>query len=164
LKIEEAIQQKTFRSSKQKAFVNILYTSSWLYAQHREIFKDLDITMQQYNVLRILAGQKGGSLSTCDIRNRMLDRSSDASRLVDKLSKQGYVSRVVCEADRRRVDVALTEAGATLLNKMAEQVDSADNAISLSDEEALLLSHLLDKLRGSESYSSNGHISEEKPC
>lgn len=150
MKIEEAIRQSTpFRNAKERAAVNLMFTYSWLISRQKEAFGPFGITAQQYNVLRILRGQHPKPISTSDIRDRMLDRMSDVSRIVDRLVKKGLVTRKTCKADKRLVDVLIAPSGLTLL----EQIDqrefvTADIMASLSVDEADLLSDLLDKLRG----------------
>lgn len=149
MKIEEAIQQKRpFRNSAQRVIVNLIYTTNWLTNHLREHLKPFGITMQQYNVLRILRGA-GKPISTSDIRERLLDKMADTSRMVDRLCQKGLVIRTVCPSDKRLVDVTLSEAGEQLLAQLDQYEDQMDRAAhNLSDEEANLLSALLDKLRG----------------
>jgi len=148
--LEEAIKQKNFKTAYQKVFLNIMYTSGWLYTKQRDFFKDYDITPQQYNVLRILKGQAPNSISTCDIRERMIDPNSDVSRLVDRLAKMDLVTRSICAQDKRRVDVTLSDKGHVLLVTIGEKLDHLESNIALSDEEAETMSKLLDKMRSTE--------------
>ncbi|MDX1942924.1 MAG: MarR family transcriptional regulator [Saprospiraceae bacterium] len=149
MKIEEAIRQKRpFRNAYQRTVVNLIYTTNWLTDYIREHLKPFGITIQQYNVLRILRGA-GKPISTSDIRDRLLDKMSDTSRMVDRLCQKGLVIRSVCPGDKRLVDVTLSEDGEKLLieiDKMDAQMDAV--ACNLSEEEAAHLSELLDKLRG----------------
>lgn len=147
MKFEKEIQQQKFRSSKQKATLNLLFTCSWLGNRHKEFFKDFGLTPQQYNVLRILRGQNPESISTSDIKARMLDKSSDASRIVDRLTLKGWVTKKVSHADRRLVDVNISDDGLNLLQRMDSQMDVLDDTICLTDKEADQLSELLDKVR-----------------
>ncbi|MEM9983268.1 MAG: MarR family transcriptional regulator, partial [Bacteroidota bacterium] len=117
MKIEEAIQSK-FADTNQKAIVNLLYTASWLSGRISEVLKKQGITHQQYNVLRILRGAKGQPVSLKYIRERMLDRMSDASRIVDKLHNKRYLERKQCPSDRRNVDITITNEGLSLLQKL----------------------------------------------
>jgi DNA-binding MarR family transcriptional regulator len=150
MKIEEVIKQKSFHSPHQKVFLNIMYTSAWLYAKQREYFKQFDITPQQYNVLRILKGQYPNSISTCDIRDRMIDPNSDVSRLVDRMEKMELVTRTTCKQDKRRIDVVLSPKGQDLLDKIGTNLDQLESNVLLSSEEAEILSNMLDKMRGTE--------------
>ncbi len=149
MKLEEAIKQRTpFRSERQKAAVNLIYTHNWLVARQKTYFKKFDITLQQYNVLRILRGQHPDPISTSEIRVRMLDKMSDVSRIVDRLVKKGLVVRRVCNSDKRLVDVLIHKEGLNLLS----QIDGIDTEMdrvmgNLTQEEAAMFNHLLDKLR-----------------
>jgi len=111
MKIEEAIKSRKFSNSMEKAIVNVLYTYGWLFNLEKDFFKQFGLTPQQYNVLRILNGQYPKSISTCDIKERMLDRNSDASRLVDRMYASGIVERTISEIDRRKVDIRISERG-----------------------------------------------------
>lgn len=149
MKIEEAIRQKKpFRNPYQKAVVNLIFTTNWLTDHIRTHLKPYGITMQQYNVLRILRGA-GKPISTSDIRDRLLDKMADTSRMVDRLCQKGLVVRSVCPGDKRLVDVTLSDAGEALLAKLDQQDDAMDKALQrLSETEAEQLSALLDKIRG----------------
>lgn len=151
MKIEEAIKQKRpFRNMHQKAVVNLIYTTNWLTDRLREHLKPFDITVQQYNVLRILRGASK-PISTSDIRERLLDKMSDTSRMVDRLCQKGLVIRSVCPSDKRLVDVTLSDAGEKLLADLDGMNNELDNILgSLSEEEARQLSDLLDKIREKE--------------
>ena len=148
MKIEEAIQQKRpFRNAYHKVVVNLIYSHNWVTDQIRQHLKQYDITMKQYNVLRILKGA-GEPITTSIIRERLLDKMSDASRMVERLHQRGLVVRSVCPADKRLVDVVLSEQGERLLIKMATFNEAIDNIVNnLTEEEAEQLSTLLDKLR-----------------
>jgi DNA-binding MarR family transcriptional regulator len=151
MKIEEAINQKKFKDNWHKATVNLIYTHNWLAGQIKDFLKQYDITQQQFNVLRILRGQFPEPITTSLIRERMLDKMSDASRIVDRLYKKGLVERHICPADKRLVDIVISAEGLELLR----QLDKYNAPLSipearrgLSEEEAALLSDLLDKMRG----------------
>lgn len=149
MKLEEEIQQQKFKSEEQKLMVNLVYTTNWLNAKYDVFFKDSDITIQQYNVLRILRGQYPKPCSIKLIKERMLDRMSDASRIVDKLKTKKLLLRKECPNDRRSVDVIITDKGLDLL-KSLDHIDdnSKDIFNSLSSVEICQLNILLDKLRG----------------
>lgn len=148
MKIEEEISQKKFRNEYQKAAINLLYTNNWLITKNKRFLGEYGITHQQFNVLRILRGQYPGTISTSAIRERMLDRSSDASRIVDRIHKQGLVEKKVSAADKRLVDVKISNKGLKLLEKLDEKIDKMDRFMSnLTTEEASRLNELLDKLR-----------------
>lgn len=149
MKIEEAIRQKKpFRNAYQRAIVNMIYTTNWLTDHLREHLKPFGITIQQYNVLRILRGA-GKPISTSDIRERLLDKMADTSRMVDRLCQKGLVLRTICPSDKRLVDVTLSKEGEKLLAKLDQLDNQMDEAITnLTEDEAGKLSELLDKLRG----------------
>jgi DNA-binding MarR family transcriptional regulator len=148
LKLEDEIQQKKFKSEEQKLMVNLLYTTNWLNSKYDAFFKDSDITIQQYNVLRILRGQHPNPCSIKLIKERMLDRMSDASRIVDKLNVKKLLIRKECPNDRRSVDVVITDKGLQLLQSL-DYIDENSKQIfsPLSSEEINTLNTLLDKLR-----------------
>ena len=149
MKLEDEIQQKSFKSPKVKLAVNLLYTSNWLNDHYAQFFKDTDLTVQQFNVLRILRGQLPNYCNLKLIKERMLDRSSDASRIVDKLVAKDLVVRHHCPSDRRQINLMISEKGLALLTTL-DFVDEAPVKIfeHLSDEEAVQLNLLLDKMRG----------------
>ncbi|MBC7919487.1 MAG: MarR family transcriptional regulator [Ferruginibacter sp.] len=147
--IEEDIQQTSFTNPYQKVFVNLMFTHNWLVAQHTRLLKPFCITREQYNVLRILRGQHPKPATVNLITERMLDKMSNASRLVDKLLVKKLVQRHVCPNDRRAVDVCITPEGLNLLAKLdVLHADWEKTFENLTDEEADSLSTLLDKLRG----------------
>lgn len=148
-KIEEAIQQKEFKDQFNKAVVNLIYTHSYLVSSQSELFKSYNLSPEQFNVLRILRGQNGAAISVSSIQDRMLNKMSNASRLVEKLKIKELVKRSECPADRRQVDVLITDTGLELLRKLEEEVIAANiRFINLSESEAIQLNELLDKLRG----------------
>ncbi|WP_121353009.1 MarR family winged helix-turn-helix transcriptional regulator [Flavisolibacter nicotianae] len=149
--IEKEIHQQTFRNHRQKAIINLLYTYGWVIEKIKHFLAQEDITHQQYNILRILRGAHPEPLSTLQIRERMLDRMSDTSRIVDRMIVKDLVQKSTCPKDKRLVDVVITAKGQELLKKLDAQQDEMDQIASgVSEEEAEILSRLLDKLRGSE--------------
>ena len=147
--IEKDIHQVHFVSEKQKALINLLYTYGWVIEKIKDFLSKEDITHQQYNILRILRGSFPGPLSTLQIRERMLDKMSDTSRIVDRLVIKGLVKKSTCSKDKRLVDVVITDKGQKLLKKIDAEVDHVTMIMAnLSDEEAAKLSDTLDKLRG----------------
>ncbi len=148
MKIEEAIKQKEFKSEHQKLFINILYTANWLNNETLKALKPFGLSPQQYNVLRILKGQHPNSISVNNIIDRMLDKSSNASRLVDKLKQKDLVEREVCTNDRRQVDIKITTKGLKLLTDIGEKLDNLNGfKDSITIEEAKKLNNYLDKIR-----------------
>ncbi len=131
--------------------VNLMYTNNWACDEQMRLLKPFGLTLQQYNVLRILRGQFPSPIKVAEITERMLDKMSNASRLVDKLLAKELAQRTECPNDRRAVDVVITEKGLDLLQKIDQyQLQWEKRFHTLSEEEAAELSQLLDKLRGSE--------------
>ena len=149
MKIEEEIKQEEFSSSYQKVMVNILFTSSWLSSLHLQFLKPYNISMQQYNVLRILRGQYPQPASITLLTDRMLDKNSNASRLVDKLLDKKLIVRKVCKEDRRQKDVVIADKGLELLDQIDQRFSELEEQVShFTQEDAEKLSDLLDQLRG----------------
>lgn len=145
--LEKDINQTNFRNEYQKAAINLIYTYNWIHERMKGIFEKQDITPQQFNILRILRGA-GKPISTLQIRQRMLDKMSDTSRIVDRLVVKELVQKNTCINDKRLVDVSITEAGKKILEKMDAynaQMDAIFN--NLSAEEANNLNVLFDKIR-----------------
>ena len=129
--------------------LNIIYTHNWLNDLQEELFKAQDLTPQQYNVLRILRGKHPNSISAGEIKEVMLDKNPDLTRLCDRLVKKELIERETNEFNRRQVLIRITKKGLELLKEMDPTVKGmAKKNIHLSDKEAELLSDLLDKLRG----------------
>lgn len=148
MKIEEEIKQRTFKSEHQKAHINLIYTSGWVQQAQAGLFKPFGVTLPQYNVLRILRGQHPKPATISLLIDRMLDKTSNASRIVDKLEAKGLVTREQCPADRRTVDVLITEKGLALLKEMDDLESGEGTGITnLTAQEAEQLSALLDKIR-----------------
>lgn len=150
MSIEKDIQQPKFRNEYHKTVVNLIFTYNWITEKTKQFFEKGDITSQQYNILRILRGA-GKPLSTLQIRQRMLDKMSDTSRIVDRLVKKELVQKVICKTDRRLVDVTITDTGMQLLDRLDSYNEQMDAMLgSLNEEEAKMLNQLLDKIRNSE--------------
>ncbi|CAN5633132.1 MarR family transcriptional regulator [soil metagenome] len=148
MRLEDAIQQRNFRNEHLKAMVNILYSQSWLEERIKRFLKKRDITMQQYNILRILRGAKR-PISTMQIRERMLDRMSDTSRIIDRLLIKELVEKKLNSNDKRLVDITITEKGLEVLTELDNQNHELDGIVAtLSPVEAKMLNDLLDKMRG----------------
>jgi DNA-binding MarR family transcriptional regulator len=147
--IEDDINQRKFRNEHQKAAINLIYTTNWLSERMKYFFDNYDITSQQFNILRILRGA-GEPLSTLQIRQRMLDKMSDTSRIVDRLVKKGMVRKNTRRTDRRLVDVIITDKGKKLLSDLDARNDEMDSILKNLDEaDAKKINLLLDKLRNS---------------
>lgn len=146
--IEQDIQQAKFRNSFQKATINLIFTVGWMRDKTKCFFEEEDITPQQYNILRILRGSFPEPLSTLQIRERMLEKMSDTSRIVDRLITKGLVKKITCKSDRRLVDVIISDKGKKLLEKLDSKQEEMDKILgNLTEKEANELSDLLDKIR-----------------
>ena len=149
MRIEEAIKQKEFKDPFNKVVVNLLYTSSYIVSNQSSLFKPLALSPEQYNVLRILRGQNGKPITVSSIQDRMLNKMSNASRLVEKLKQKDFVVREECPSDRRQVDIMITDKGLSILKELESAVyDFNKQIVHLSEEETVQLNTLLDKLRG----------------
>jgi DNA-binding MarR family transcriptional regulator len=146
-KIEDEIQQKKFKTPYQKAVLNLIYTANWLQAKQQDFFKPFGLTGQQYNILRVLKGQHPKSISPTEIKSRMLDRNSDVSRLLERLVAKNFITKSVCPNDKRASDVNITQTGLDLLTEIEKHQKVLDGVLTLTPEEANLLSDLLDKSR-----------------
>lgn len=150
MSIDKDINQRKFRNDFQRAGINLVYTYNWVNERIKQVFDQHDITPQQFNILRILRGA-GEPLSTLQIRQRMLDKMSDTSRIVDRLLKKSLVKKITCKTDRRLVDVTISEKGLKLLEKMDRHEIDFDNVFkNLTEAEAKTFNKLLDKIRKSE--------------
>lgn len=146
--IEKDINQQHFQSEGQKAIINLIYTYNWVTERLKAILAEDDITMQQFNILRILRGSDPKPLSTLTIRERMLDKMSDTSRIVDRLVLKGWVDKKMCTTDKRLVDVFITKEGKKVLERIDKKSDEMNATTSaLSDAELVQFNQLLDKLR-----------------
>lgn len=147
MSIDKEINQKHFANEFQKSTINLIYTYNWINEKMKGILDRFEITSQQFNILRILRGA-GEPLSTLQIRQRMLDKMSDTSRIVDRMVLKELVQKVIRASDKRLVDVTLALKGQQLLEKMDEfQVEMDSILKNLSEEEARTLNNLLDKIR-----------------
>jgi len=151
MSIDKDIRQHRFRNEYQRASVNIAFTYCWLMEKVKAFLLPVDITMQQFNILRILRGSHPKPLSTLQIRESMIDKMSDTSRIVDRLIAKGLVKKAVSGKDRRLVDVVITVKGRNLLKKLDLRQDELDGILkNISQEEAANLSKILDKIRSME--------------
>ncbi|MBX2841679.1 MAG: MarR family transcriptional regulator [Flammeovirgaceae bacterium] len=149
MNFEEEIKQYKFSSEYQKAMLNLMFTGNWVNSLNAKYFKQYNLSPQQFNILRILKGQYPKPASINLLMERMLDRMSNTSRLVEKLRQKGFVGRHICEDDRRQVDVIITEKGLDLLQEIEGSIEKIEFCCSnLSIEELKNLNLLLDKLRG----------------
>ncbi len=161
--LEKDINQQVFRSEYQKSVINLIYTFNWMNERVNKQFIPFDITQQQFNILRILRGA-AEPLSTLQIRQRMLDKMSDTSRIVDRLVKKGMVKKTVCREDRRLVDVLLTDKGKELLQSMDGPMENMESIFKyISEAEARQLNYLLDKIRTTENPSNDTAVDDSIP-
>ncbi|MFT4698103.1 MAG: MarR family 2-MHQ and catechol resistance regulon transcriptional repressor [Flavobacteriaceae bacterium] len=135
----------TFPTNKVKALLNIIYTANWISSIQNEFFKPFGISPQQFNILRILKGA-GKAISVQNIKDRMLERAPNATRLMDKLCAKELINRIPCPQDRRVVHIEITKKGLALLKEIDASFKD-DLLEKLSDKEAVQLSDLLDKIR-----------------
>ena len=134
-----------FPNNRVKAMLNIVYTANWISSQQNQLFKPYDISPQQYNVLRILKGAKK-ALKVQTIKERMIERSPNATRLMDKLCAKELIEREHSPDDRRVVFISITKKGLDLVNDISKNIKS--NLLeNISEDEARQLSDLLDKIR-----------------
>ena len=147
--IEKLIVQKKFKSSYQKNMISLFYTVNLLSDYQQKLFKDSKITRQQYNALRILKGQYPESSTVGLIKERLIDKNSDASRMVDRLCRLEFVERLESKTDKRAVDVRITKKGLKLLDKLSDKVEDFESPLRvLSKKESELLNTTLDKILG----------------
>lgn len=148
MRIEDEIKQAHFQDEHQKAIINLIYTSGWLQLRQACAFKRFALTSPQFNILRILRGQHPQPATVALLIERMLDKTSNASRIVDRLEEKQLVTRTVCPSNRRAVDIRITPAGLALLDQIEESgVMQAAAHASLTEAEARQLNELLDKMR-----------------
>lgn len=152
MSLEEDIKQgKRFENPYEKLIVNVMYTNSWLMEQQASIFKPNDLTVPQYNVLRILRGAHPEPCTINSLIERMLDRMSNASRIVDRLELKGFVERKVSTVDKRAKDVLITKNGLEVLKEVDEQMNLWMNSFkALDQDEVEKTSAVLDQMRSSQ--------------
>ena len=145
--IEKDINQATFKSEHQKGIVNLIYTYNWVTEKLKQLFDKEGLTMQQFNILRILRGSPA-ALSTMQIRERMLDKMSDTSRIVDRLILKGLTKKIICKSDKRLVDITITEKGKKILQQLDKYEKDIEATLkNLSPTEVKTFNKLLDKIR-----------------
>lgn len=149
MKLEEELRTEKFKTEQQRALLSIVFTSGWIEVRINECFKRYGISQEQYNVLRILKGQKGKPANLSTVQERMLHRMSNATRLVEKLKLKGYVNRVPCEDNRRKVEITITDKGLSLLEQIEPELAKIEKELfqNLTEEETQQIGLLLDKLR-----------------
>jgi DNA-binding MarR family transcriptional regulator len=149
MKIEEVLKSTVPMDNSKKIIMNIIYTQNVITENFNEILKPYDISSEQFNVLRILRGQKGNPANMCVIQERMLAKTSNTTRLVDKLLLKKLVTREVCPENRRKIEVLITPKGLNLLEELEPKVKLHEQSFSknLSEEEMIQLNELLEKFR-----------------
>jgi DNA-binding MarR family transcriptional regulator len=149
MSLEQEIKQEKFGNEFEKMAINILFTASWIYNLNASRLKPLGISPEQFNVLRILRGSRPKPLMLVDITCRMIDKSSNATRLVEKLRQKGLVKREICEHNRRQVDISITDKGLGILKQIDTESESwIETLKSVTKGEAQEMNRILDKLRG----------------
>ena len=149
MRIEEIIKSNVTLSDSKKIILNVMYTHNVIGDKFSEILKPHDLSSEQYNVLRILRGQKGSPANMCVIQERMIAKNSNTTRLIDKLLLKDLVTREVCPDNRRKIEVQITQKGLDLLNYLDPMVIEHENYFSsnLNPEEVVQLNNLLEKYR-----------------
>ncbi|WP_396151120.1 MarR family winged helix-turn-helix transcriptional regulator [Flavobacterium sp.] len=149
MKIEEIIKSNSPISIEKRTVLNIMFTQNVIADAFNEILKSFDLSVEQFNVLRILRGQKGKPANMCVIQERMIAKTSNTTRLVDKLLLKGLVNREVCEQNRRKMEITITEKGLKLLTELDPKIEAHEKLFSfnLSPEELENLNNLLEKYR-----------------
>jgi DNA-binding MarR family transcriptional regulator len=147
--LEEAIKTRPIKDPYTRAFLNVMYTGTWMLANITQALKPYDISEPQFNVLRILRGQQGNAMPLFQIQDRMIQKMSNVSRLVDKLLEKQLVERSECPSNRRKVDIRITKKGLDLLEKVEPAMQKVYDEMSknLKKDEAKVLAELLDTLR-----------------
>lgn len=148
MEIGKEIKQSKFKNEHHKMLVNLMFTTAWLTAKHAKVLKPYGISTQQYNLLRILRGQHPKPATVNLLIERMLDKNSNASRLVEKLRLKKLVERAICPEDRRAVNVVITQKGLDLLAELdLKEGDFLKELLTISEQEAVHINLLLDRLR-----------------
>lgn len=149
MKIEEIIKSNSPISIEKRTVLNIMFTQNVIADAFNDILKSFDLSVEQFNVLRILRGQKGKPANMCVIQERMIAKTSNTTRLVDKLLLKGLVNREVCEENRRKMEITITEKGLKLLAQLDPKIEAHETLFSanLTSEELENLNNLLEKYR-----------------
>ncbi|UTW67582.1 MarR family transcriptional regulator [bacterium SCSIO 12643] len=149
MKLEEELKMGDIQDAHHRATLNVIFTGAWMSERMNSLLKPFGISEQQYNILRILRGQKGKAISLQDISGRMVHKMSNTTRLVEKLRIKGLVDRQICPANRRKVDISILPAGLDLLEKTSNELNEMNQSFrdSLTEQEASTLADLLDKIR-----------------
>ncbi|WP_298519235.1 MarR family winged helix-turn-helix transcriptional regulator [uncultured Kordia sp.] len=153
MKLEEVLKSNAALPLAKKIAINFFITNNILLKEYAYLFKQYDLSLQQFNVLRILKGQKGKPANLATIQERMVHKNSNTTRLIDKLILKGLVERTVCPENRRKVEIIITKSGLHLLDEIDTPLNELEDQMMqpLTIEEAETLNTLLEKLRGSQS-------------
>jgi DNA-binding MarR family transcriptional regulator len=149
MKIENVIKSTIQLSVVKKVTLNLKFTHNFIEDKFNTILKPYDISSEQYNVLRILRGQKGNPLNMQDIQERMVTKNSNTTRLIDKLLLKGMVLRKTCPENRRKIEIKITDKGLNILTKLDPEIDENDTVFirNLTKKELETLNDLLEKIR-----------------
>ncbi|WP_264549842.1 MarR family transcriptional regulator [Flavobacterium sp. N2820] len=149
MRIEEIIKPTSPMAIEKRTLLNVMYTQNVVSEKFNEILKPFDLSPEQFNVLRILRGQKGNPVNMCTIQERMIAKTSNTTRLVDKLLLKDLVIREICPENRRKMEITITEKGMELLQSLDALVESHEKSFAknLTDKELELLNELLEKFR-----------------
>ena len=149
MKIEQEIEQENFDSEQQRLLINIMFTGNQFTLLSSRMLKQFSLTTQQFNVLRILRGQKGNPISVKDMHGRMLDSTSNVSRLVDKLLAKNLITRITCPNDRRKVELTIPKKGLQLLSEIDVFLKVIKKRLrsAITEDEAKIASRILNKFR-----------------
>ena len=149
MRIEEIIKPTSPMEIEKRTLLNVMYTQNVVSEKFNEILKPFDLSPEQFNVLRILRGQKGNPVNMCTIQERMIAKTSNTTRLVDKLLLKDLVIREICPENRRKMEITITEKGMELLQSLDALVESHEKSFAknLTDKELELLNELLEKFR-----------------
>ncbi|WP_128546439.1 MarR family winged helix-turn-helix transcriptional regulator [Larkinella soli] len=147
-RIDDEIKQSAWRNELDKAGINLIFTGNWVKSVHSDFFKRFGITWHQHNILRILRGQKQRPININSIRERMVDKSSNVSRITEKLLRKKLIESRPSETDKRAVEIVITQKGLDLLSQIEQQVHEINNLLDhLEPSELIVLNMLLDKIR-----------------
>jgi len=149
MKIEDIIKTENQLPASRRLIISLFSTTSWATEQISEVLKPHEISLPQFNVLRILRGQKGKPANLCTIQERMVNKMSNTTRLVDKLISKNLVERITCEKNRRKVEITITSEGLNFLKKLDTVMDRIESEITqnLNESEIQQLTNLLHKIR-----------------
>lgn len=150
MRLEDETKTRQFKSEQNRLTVNIIYTYNWLMARNNKMFEKFGLTLQQFNILRIMRGQYPASCTIQLLKERMMDKQPDVSRLLDRLHQKELIERKVSDNDRRRLDIRISQRGLDLLQQLDPEIKAMESTLdSLTEGELKLINNLLDRLRDS---------------